>query len=114
MSKEYALFIIFLSLSFPFILHTCEMSNYVTLLKEIQSVFIFLTAAHFILLLCRIVYRNHCCIADLFFICAHIIISFPSEMEMLRRRSEKNIRTYSAREKMQEAEEQAKVCTNIA
>ena len=35
-------------------------------------------------------------------------------MEMLRRRSEKNIRTYSAREKMQEAEEQAKVCTNIA
>ena len=30
-------------------------------------------------------------------------------MEMLRRRSEKNIRSYSAREKMQEAEEQAKV-----
>lgn len=31
------------------------------------------------------------------------------EMEMLRRRSEKNIRTYNAREKMQEGEEQAKV-----
>jgi hypothetical protein len=30
-------------------------------------------------------------------------------MEMLRRRSEKNIRTYNAREKMQEGEEQAKV-----
>ena len=49
----------FLSLSFPFILHTCKMSNYVTLLKEIQSVFIFINAAHLILLLCKIVYRNH-------------------------------------------------------
>ena len=32
-----------------------------------------------------------------------------AEIEMLRRRSEKNLRAYSAREKMQEAEEHEKV-----
>lgn len=30
-------------------------------------------------------------------------------MEMLRKRSEKNLRSYNARERMQEGEEQAKV-----
>ena len=48
-------------------------------------------------------------IISIIYIC--LPLTNPSEMEMLRRRSEKNIRSYSAREKMQEADEQAKVRT---
>ena len=33
-------------------------------------------------------------------------------MEMLRKRSEKNLRSYNARERMQEGEEQAKVLSS--